>query len=129
MDKIKDFQDLRVWQQAHDLVLMIYRITKDFPKHEMYGLASQMQRSAVSVTSNIAEGFGRYSAAEKVRFYNVAGASLTELQNQLIIAKDVEYVVRDIFAEIYERSIKVHMMNNKLIKVTKNRISTRSSNF
>jgi four helix bundle protein len=72
------FHDLVVWQEAHKLVLMIYKVTADFPKSEQYGLVSQMRRAAVSVPANIVEGFKRFSYAEKSRFYNIAEASLED---------------------------------------------------
>lgn len=71
-EKIKSFTQLIVWQESHQLVLLIYEITKLFPKDELFGLISQMRRSAVSITSNIAEGFSRQSFKEKVQFYSIA---------------------------------------------------------
>src|SRR3989338_7264449 len=89
---ILSFTDLRVWQEGHKLVLMVYRETKHFPDEERFGLTSQVRRSAVSVTSNIAEGFGRFSYKEKLQFYHTSLGSLFELQNQLIIARDIGYL-------------------------------------
>jgi len=74
--KIEEFTDLIVWQEGHKLVLQIYKITKLFPKEETYSLTDQMRRAAVSVTSNIAEGFGRQGMKEKVQFYFLAKGSL-----------------------------------------------------
>jgi four helix bundle protein len=85
------FHDLLVWQKSHAIVLDIYAITAIFPKQEMFGLASQMRRAAVSVPSNIAEGFRRRSRLDKARFLNVAAASLDELQYQLLLAHDLGY--------------------------------------
>lgn len=90
--KIRNFTDLQTWQVAHKLVLNVYLKTKSFPKDELYGLTNQMRRSAVSVTSNIAEGFGRRSVNEKLNFYNIAAGSLTELENQVLVARDVRYL-------------------------------------
>lgn len=90
--KIKDFTDLYTWQSAHKLAIAVYRITKSFPKEELYGLTSQMRRAAVSVTSNIAEGFERQNQKEKIQFYYLAQGSLAELKNQLILSKDVDYI-------------------------------------
>lgn len=89
---IKNFTDLRTWQRGHQLVLEIYRVTESFPKDEIYALSVQIKRAASSVTSNIAEGFGRKSEKEKIRFYFISQGSLTELQNQLIIARDRNYL-------------------------------------
>ena len=86
--KITKFTDLHVWQEGHKLVLMIYKYTDIFPDKERYGIIDQMRRAAVSVTSNVAEGFSRRSLKEKSRFYDMSQGSLVELQNQLIISKD-----------------------------------------
>jgi four helix bundle protein len=77
---IKEFTDLRVWQEAHKLVLFIYKNTGSFPTDEKFGLKNQMRRTAVSVTSNIAEGFRRHGYKEKIQFYYLAQGSLTELK-------------------------------------------------
>ena len=81
-NKIREFTDLIVWQETHKLVLLVYKTTKYFPKEEVFALTSQMRRSAVSIPSNIAEGFGRHSYKEKVQFYYLAHGSLLELKNQ-----------------------------------------------
>ena len=86
------FQDLHIWQEAMDLTVEIYRVTGGFPKHETYGLASQMRRAAVSVPSNIAEGKGHRSDPEFVRFLLHARGSLLELQTQLLIARRLQYL-------------------------------------
>lgn len=72
---VKSFQELVVWQKAHELVLSIYRFSKDFPKSEMYGLTSQIRRAAISVPANIAEGFKKRGKADKCRFMNIAQGS------------------------------------------------------
>ena len=74
--KIRDFTDLEAWRKAHELALLIYKATEKFPKSEAFGLISQMQRAAVSITSNIAEGFGRQTLKEKIQFYYQAQGSL-----------------------------------------------------
>ena len=117
---IKDFTDLVVWQKGHLAVLEIYKLTKQFPKYEIFGLVSQMQRCAVSFTGNIAEGFSRQSYKEKVQFYSVAQGSVTELQNQLLIAKDVGFITKEEFQTLALQSIKVHKITNGLIKSSKN---------
>ena len=90
--KITSFTQLIAWQKAHRLVLVIFKISEKFPKAQQYILTSQILRSAISITSNIAEGFSRQSKKEKIQFYSVAKGSLTEIQNQLLIARDVEYI-------------------------------------
>jgi|SRR3989338_3335739 len=117
--KIKSFTDLDAWKEGHKLVLMIYRITKEFPKEELFGLVSQMRRCAVSITSNIAEGFSRQSFKEKAQFYSISQGSVTELQNQLLIAKDVEHITKEEFHKIAEQTVMVHKIINGLIKMSK----------
>ena len=86
--KIKSFTDLYAWQEGHKLVIMVYKVTKSFPKEEVFGMVSQMRRCVISITSNIAEGFSRNTTKDKVQFYCIAHGSLTELQNQLLAARD-----------------------------------------
>lgn len=117
--KINTFQDLHAWQAGHSVVLATYSATKQFPREEMLGLSSQMQRAAVSITSNIAEGFGRRSYKEKVRFYAMAQGSITELQNQLIIARDIAYLDQQTFSNIYDESITTHKIITGLIRGAK----------
>jgi four helix bundle protein len=97
---IKTFQDLNTWKESHKLVLEIYKITSKFPSKETYILVSQILRAAISITSNIAEGFTRRGNAEKRQFYFTAKASLTEVLNQLIIAKDVGYISKEEFGNL-----------------------------
>lgn len=114
--KIISFTDLLVWQKGHQLVLDVYKITRSFPKDELFGLVSQMRRAAVSVTSNIAEGFSKYSIKEKTQFYNTSLASLHEIQNQLLIAKDIGYLELIIFQDLAKLSIEIQKMLRKLIQ-------------
>jgi four helix bundle protein len=87
----KSFRDLTVWSKSHEFVLAVYALTSDFPKHEIYGLSSQMRRAAVSVPANIAEGFRRRGKADKCRFLNLAEGSLEESRYYLILAQDLGY--------------------------------------
>lgn len=121
--KIRNFTDLKTWTEGHELVLIVYKISSDFPKGEMFGLTSQMRRCVVSITSNIAEGFGRKSYKEKIQFYYVSAASVSELQNQLIIARDLSYVSKKEFKMIFEQSIVVHKLINGLIRSSRNKIA------
>jgi len=91
MGNAKSFKDLLVWQKAHELVMEIYKITKTFPQEERFGLVSQMRRGAVSIPSNIAEGFVKRSIRDKNNFYNVAQGSLEELKYYLILSEDLGY--------------------------------------
>jgi four helix bundle protein len=87
----KSFEQLIVWQKAHQFVLEIYRLTENFPRKEVYGLTSQLRRSAISIPANIAEGFKKRGRADKVRFLNIAQGSLEECRHYLILAKDLNY--------------------------------------
>ncbi len=118
---IKSFTDLDTWKQGHILVLRVYELTKLFPKDEQFGLTNQMRRAVVSVTSNIAEGFSRLSYNDKAHFYSMAHGSLTEVQNQLIVARDVKYIANDRFDQIAQQSVIVHKLLTGLIKSTKQR--------
>jgi four helix bundle protein len=93
MDRVpaQRFEDLEVWQKSHQLTLRIYKLTANFPKHELYGLSSQMRRAAVSVPSNIAEGFKKRSKPDKARVLNIAQASLEEVRYYFILAHDLGY--------------------------------------
>lgn len=117
--KIIYFTDLVAWKEAHKLVLFIYKLTKDFPKEEMFGLVNQMRRCVVSITSNIAEGFSRNSYKEKTQFYCIALGSVTELQNQLMISRDVKYINTVTCNQVLEMCVIVHKLLNGLIKSSK----------
>ena len=87
----RTFQDLIVWQRAHEFVLSIYKLTASFPKHEVYGLSSQMRRAAVSIAANVAEGFKKRGPADKARFLNTAEGSLEESRYYLVLTRDLGY--------------------------------------
>ena len=87
----KTFEDLVVWQKAHQLVLDVYRVTAGFPKSETYGLTSQFRRAAISIAANIAEGFKKRGKADKVRFLNIAQGSLEEVRYYILLSRDLEY--------------------------------------
>jgi four helix bundle protein len=90
--KINSFQDLEVWREGHKLVLAVYKITKEFPGEEKFGLVSQMRRAAVSIPANIAEGFKRRGLSDKIRFYNTAESSLEELKYYFVLSRDLNYL-------------------------------------
>lgn len=115
-NKIKSFTDLIVWKQAHELVLLIYKITIRFPKEEIYSLVDQMRRCVISISSNIAEGFSRQSKKEKLQFYFIAKGSLTELQNQLLVARDVGYITKEKFTTIADQTVVVGKLLTGFIK-------------
>lgn len=117
--KIEEFTDLIVWQEGHKLVLLIYKIIKNFPKEEIYSLSDQLRRAAVSVTSNIAEGFGRQTYKEKTQFYYLAKGSLTEVKNQIIIAKDLKYISSNSYSYIFGQIEIVQKLLQAFINSTK----------
>jgi four helix bundle protein len=121
MEKIRNFTDLIAWQKGHELVLGVYELTKEFPDCEKFGLTNQIQRATVSITSNIAEGFSRGTDKDKIQFYRMAQGSVTEVQNQLIIARDLQYVEMAKFSKVHELSIIVSKLINGMIKKLKNR--------
>lgn len=124
--KVTDFKDLTTWQEGHRLVIALYAVTKKFPKSEQFGLTSQMRRAAVSVTSNIAEGFGRRSYKERVQFYYLSQGSLVELKNQILIARDVGYLSDTTYDELMHMADTTHQLLQGLISKSKSFISHTS---
>ena len=107
---VNDFRDLLVWQKSMLLVKEIYVFTTDFPKHEVYGLTGQIRRSAISIPSNIAEGYGRESPKEFARFLRIARGLLSELQTQLYLSDNLDYVQADQFNKLLEASDEIGRM-------------------
>lgn len=119
MEKIKNFTDLNVWKEAHKLVLMIYLETKLFPLEEKFALIDQLRRAATSITSNIAEGFGRNGYKEKIQFYYLSSGSLSEVRNQIIIAKDIKYLTVQKYEAIEAQAEIVSKLLYGIIKSSK----------
>ncbi|MCL5434776.1 MAG: four helix bundle protein [Patescibacteria group bacterium] len=124
--KIESFTDLNVWKEGHELVVLVYKITKDFPREETYSLIDQMRRAAASITANIAEGFGRQTYKEKVQFYYLAKGSLSELKNFILIAKDVGYLTESQFTILSKQSNIVGPLLQGLIRKSKTFINQKS---
>jgi four helix bundle protein len=124
--KIKTFTDLKAWRESHKLVMDIYKITKEFPPEEKFVLVSQMRRAAISITSNIAEGFGRTTYKDKLRFYCMAQGSLTEIKNQLIVARDLNYLKREEFNKIALQANEAHKLSQGLMTKTKEFVNLNS---
>jgi four helix bundle protein len=116
---MKSYRDLIVWQKSMRLVTQIYLITKELPKSELYGLTSQIRRSSISLPSNIAEGYGRNSTNDYIRFLQIACGSLYEVQTQLEICYTLEYISKKLFNGIYEQSREIERMLNSLIRKIK----------
>ena len=95
----KTFEDLIVWRKAHELALGVYEVTAKFPKEEIFGLTAQVRRSAVSVPSNIVEGFTRRGKSDKLKFYNYSDASLEEMRYQLMLGNDLGFADTTILQE------------------------------
>lgn len=113
--KIKSFKDLYAWQSSQTLAVNVYKQTKEFPAHEQFGLTNQLRRAAVSVPSNIAEGFGCQGTKDKVHFYTMARGSLNEVHSQLLLALDVGYDIKE-FDTLEEQITTTHKIINGLIK-------------
>ena len=113
---MKTFRDLIVWQKSMAMVTEIYKVTQSFPRREDYGITSQIRRCAVSIPSNIAEGYGRHSRNEYIRFLQIALGSLFELQTQLEIAANLGYLKKEEFEPLYESTREVERMLSVLIK-------------
>lgn len=114
--KITKFNDLIAWKKGHELLLLIYKNTNNFPPDERFGITSQLRRAGVSITSNIAEGFSRHSKKEKIQFYFTSMGSISEVQNQLIIAKDLDYIELREFEQMIRMSIATHKLINGLVR-------------
>ena len=114
--KIYSFEKLIVWQKSRKLAGIINKITRDFPKDEIFGMISQMRRCSISIASNIAEGSGRHSAKDKARFSEIAYSSALELINQLIISWDLEYVSEENYLTIRNEIEEITFMLDSLYK-------------
>jgi four helix bundle protein len=107
---MKTFRDLFIWQKAMTLVTKTYQLTQHFPKEESFGLTSQMRRCAISIPSNIAEGFGRETKKEFSRFINIGYSSLFEFQTQIEIAKNINYLTEQNFKTLYDDTRELEAM-------------------
>lgn len=121
---LKNYKELKVWQKAFSLCLDIYRFSRDFPKEEKFGLTSQVRRAAVSIPSNIAEGYSRKSTADYVRMLYIAYGSLCELETQIMLAGDLGYLKDSRFANLIENISEVERMLKALIRSLENKFST-----
>ena len=117
--KIKNFYDLDAWKKTNEFVLEIYKVTKKFPKEELYGLVSQLRRAAVSVLANIVEGRGKPTDKDFVRFLYISSGSLNECQCYFELAFELDYISKDQFDYIYNKSKEVGYLIYKLIQSIK----------
>ena len=113
--KLKNYQELIVWQRAMDLVEEVYKSSRDFPREEIYGLTSQIRRAAVSVPSNIAEGQGRRTTSDFLRHLSIAYGSLSEVETQLLIAGRLKYIAQARLSLVMNRAAEVGRLLNGLM--------------
>jgi four helix bundle protein len=123
--KLERFEDLTVWQKAHELTLRVYRTSAHFPGEERFGLISQMRRAAVSVPANIAEGFKKRGGRDKAKFYNISQGSIEELRYYLILSRDLGYATdtKDINASLDEVGRMLHGLITSVLARTESRPS------
>ncbi|MGB3778330.1 MAG: four helix bundle protein [Tunicatimonas sp.] len=120
-----DFKTLRVWELFHEIALDIYRITRKFPLEELYGLTSQMRKSASSAPTNTAEGCGRNTDPDLAKFLTIAMGSASELEYQLLLSKNLEYIDQDEYETIVEKLITAKKMLNTFLQKVRARIPTK----
>jgi len=122
-EKLKSYKDLKVWQRSYQLCLEIYKITKGFPDEEKYGLTSQLRRAAVSVPSNISEGYGRKTTPEYIQFLYIAYGSVCEIETQILLSGDLGYISNGRLEMLKEGIREVERMLKALIRSLENKHS------
>lgn len=118
---LKSYKDLKVWEKSYTLCLHIFRITAKFPKEERYGLTSQIRRSAVSIPSNIAEGYGRKTTVDYIRMLYISYGSICELETQIYLAGDLNLIPSEDLEPLKQAIAEIERMLKKLIKSLENR--------
>ncbi len=119
MTVIKSYKDLLIWQKGIDIIIKLYELVEGFPKEEIYALTSQLKRAAISISSNIAEGYGRNSTQSYIHFVSISRGSLFELETQLIVAQKLKFIKNetlfsDLMNQITEESKMINSFINKL---------------
>lgn len=109
---ITSFEDLKVWQETQNLAVEVYKVTKQFPKDELFAMTSQLRRAVSSISANIAEGFGRSTANDKAHFYTMAYGSLLEVKNFLYLAEKLEYITKVDLDRLISKSIECQKLIN-----------------
>ena len=117
---MRDFRKLSVWRKAHAAALLVYHETSRFPAVERYALTAQVRRLAVSVAANIAEGCGRGSDPDRARFFQMAAGSASELEYQLLLARDLGLVTEDVFQRLSGEAVSIRRMLSGLLRAMKN---------
>jgi four helix bundle protein len=118
---LKNYKELKVWEKSYQLCLEVYLITQEFPKIEIYGLISQMRRAALSIPSNIAEGYGRKTISEYLRFLYIAYGSVCELETQILLSGDLGYLNENRLSKVQKEVREVERMLQALIKSLENK--------
>ena len=120
MEKSFYFDNIIAWQKAHEFVLSVYTLTKQFPKDELFALTSQFRRAAVSIEANIAEGCKKLSKADKLRFLNISEGSLEECRDYIVLSRDLNYISQEDFESLKDLSNQVGWFLNSYSKGIKN---------
>ncbi|HEX9254880.1 MAG TPA: four helix bundle protein [Candidatus Angelobacter sp.] len=123
---MRNYRDLQVWKKAHELTLELYRISRQFPREETYGITGQLRRAAVSIGANLAEGCGRRSSAELARFVRIALGSASELDYHLLLSRDLGFMAADEFVSASVALIEVRKMLTSFLNSVEEQIETRS---
>lgn len=121
---MKRFTDLIVWQKSHQLVLKAYKLTKKYPKDELYGLTSQIRRASVSIAANIVEGYKRNSDKQTLQFLNISDASLEEVKYLILLSKDLEYISVEAYNVFFDNSEEVGRLLSGFQKSFRNRLNS-----
>jgi len=123
---VRQFSDLNAWKAAFKLTLLIYEMTRELPKYELYGITSQIRRSSMSVAANIAEGFGRQTPRDRLRFYFIASGSITETKNYILLIQGLNYIDGNGIIEIKKQLITAHKLLHGLINSTRKGLTPNS---
>ena len=124
MDRVKSFEDLLVWKRSHSIVVKLYRVTKKFPKEELYGITNQIRRAAVSVPNNIAEGFGRHSTKELIQYLIQARGSIQELKYLIILSRELSYIADQEETFFIKEINEIGKMLNGMINSLRKKLTT-----
>jgi four helix bundle protein len=117
---MKDYRKILAWQKSHELVLQIYGLTEKFPKHELFGLTSQLRRAAVSVPTNIAEGYGRTTDVEIARFMDISLGSVNQMEYLLLLCMELKYITKDSSDQIFPKLVEIRKMLIAFVKTLRN---------
>ncbi len=120
--KLTRFEDMTVWQESQDLAVLIYKLTRNFPPEEKYGITSQLQRAASSISANIAEGFGRMTTKDRAHFYHIALGSLLETKNFSYLTLRLEYISTEDASLVINQIESIHKQITAILKYFKNHV-------